>query len=48
MMDLERRGELLDYLINKQGGDSVGEDEFAETKSIGKNNIEIDLVALCC
>ena len=48
MMDLERRGELLDDLINEQGGNSVGQDEYAEIKSIGRNYVEIDLVALCC
>jgi hypothetical protein len=47
MMDLERRRELLDDLIDKQGGDSMREDKFAKTKSVRNNDIEIDLVALC-
>jgi len=46
MVDLECRRELLDDLIDEQGGDSVGEDEFAETQSIGNNDIEVNLIAL--
>jgi hypothetical protein len=48
MMDLEGRGELLDDLIDEQGGDSMREDKFAKTESVRNNDIEIDLVALCC
>ena len=46
MMDFERRRELLDDLIDEQGSDPVGEDEFAETQSIGYNDIEVNLIAL--